>query len=150
MNGHYYSVEAVFAEGTSSKITLSDPVKVTGYGSISGTITNGAGALITLSGNDEFGNPQTYHTEDPIVADANGAFTIDNVLAGSYKLAATKFDYKDLSAGVNVVYDDVAEVNDMMISANGTAPRGILGRIQLPLQFLIIGQNSITKPFAQN
>ena len=128
MNGHYYSVEAVFAEGTSSKITLSDPVKVTGYGSISGTIANGAGALITLSGNDEFGNPQTYHTEDPIVADANGAFTIDNVLAGSYKLAATKFDYKDLSAGVNVVYDDVAEVNDMMILRDAV-PGNILGNV---------------------
>ena len=128
MNGHYYSVEAVFAEGTSSKITLLDPVKVTGYGSISGTIANGAGALITLSGNDEFGNPQTYHTEDPIVADANGAFTIDNVLAGSYKLAATKFDYKDLSAGVNVVYDDVAEVNDMMILRDAV-PGNILGNV---------------------
>lgn len=128
MNGHYYSVEAVFAEGTSSKITLSDPVKVTGYGSISGTIANGAGALITLSGNDEFGNAQTYHTEDPIVADANGAFTIDNVLAGSYKLAATKFDYKDLSAGVNVVYDDVAEVNDMMILRDAV-PGNILGNV---------------------
>ena len=128
MNGHYYSVEAVFAEGTSSKITLSDPVKVTGYGSISGTIANGSGALITLSGNDEFGNPQTYHTEDPIVADANGAFTIDNILAGSYKLAATKFDYKDLSAGVNVVYDDVAEVNDMMILRDAV-PGNILGNV---------------------
>ena len=37
-----------------------------------------------------------------------------------------------------------------VFSANGTAPRGIWSWIQLPLQFLIIGQNSITKPFAQN
>ena len=89
--GHDVSVTAVYNEGESP---LSDPVvvKVSGYGTFTGTVTeliSGApeqGVNVKFSGKDEFQNNVSFEG----TTNANGVYTINNVKAGNYTGTATK------------------------------------------------------------
>ena len=120
MNGVYYSLEAIYSEGVSKKVTLENPVKVTGYGSFTATV-NVEGATIKLEGTDEFGDAQTYE----IVADENGNYASDKVLAGSYTATASAFGYNDATATVTVEYNKPASCNFDM-TEKPTAPEDLL------------------------
>ena len=120
MNGVYYSLEAIYSEGVSPKATLENPVKVTGYGSFTATV-NVEGATIRLEGTDEFGEAQTY----TIVADENGSYALDEVLAGSYTATASAFGYNDATATVTVEYNVDANCAFVM-TEKPTAPENLL------------------------
>lgn len=120
MTGVYYSLEAVYNEGVSPKATLANPVKVTGYGSFTATV-NVEGATMKLEGTDEFGAAQTYE----IVADENGSYASDEVLAGSYTATASAFGYNDATATVTVAYNGGASY-DFVMTEKPTAPVDLL------------------------
>ena len=120
MNGVYYSLEAIYSEGVSEKVTLANPVKVTGYGSFTATVSV-EGATMKLKGTDEFGAAQTY----TIVADENGSYASDKVLAGSYTATASAFGYNDATATVTVEYNKPASCNFDM-TEKPTAPEDLL------------------------
>ncbi|MBQ2193221.1 MAG: carboxypeptidase regulatory-like domain-containing protein, partial [Prevotella sp.] len=88
--GHNVTVTAVYEEGES---VLSDPVvvKVSGYGTFTGTVTElisgatMAGINVKFVGKDEFNNNVAFEG----TTDANGVYTINNVKAGNYIGTAT-------------------------------------------------------------
>lgn len=98
---YYFSVSAVYDEGESA--TASSYVKVTDYGKLVGTVVNAEGkalkdATISVTGNDEFGEEQTY---SGYTTDRNGKFVIENILLSGwdgYTVKATKFDYIDYTS----------------------------------------------------
>ena len=120
MTGVYYSLEAVYNEGVSPKATLANPVKVTGYGSFTATV-NVEGATMKLEGTDEFGAAQTYE----IVADENGSYAANEVLAGSYTATVSAFGYNDATATVTVAYNGEASY-DFVMTEKPTAPEDLL------------------------
>lgn len=120
MTGVYYSLEAVYNEGVSPKATLANPVKVTGYGSFTATV-NVEGATMKLEGTDEFGAAQTYE----IVADENGSYAANEVLAGSYTATVSAFGYNDATATVTVAYNGEASY-DFVMTEKPTAPEELL------------------------
>ena len=97
--GDYIEVKANYgALGSSAR--SGSYYKVTGYNDITGTITNGAGATLRFTGTDEFGAEQTFTTT---VGD-DDKYTMENVLAGTYTVTASKFDYQDLSKELKVIH----------------------------------------------
>ena len=97
--GYTFYVTAYIGENESPK---SEPiyVKVSGDVNINGTLTNGAGATLTFTGTDEFGQAQTYTPE----VGNDGKYTIDGIKVGHYTITASKFDYQDFSAEIDIVY----------------------------------------------
>ena len=95
-NGHIVYVTAVYefdGEKYESEISKTETIKVTGYGKISGTITDGknviAGATVVATGTDEFGKTAIYTT----TTNEDGKYSFDNVLVGKYTLTASKDGY---------------------------------------------------------
>ena len=90
LTGHNVTVTAVYDEGESAK---SDPVvvKVSGYGTFTGTVTeliSGApipGVNVKFFGKDEFQNTVAFEG----TTNASGVYTINNVKAGNYTGTAT-------------------------------------------------------------
>ena len=90
MEGHDINVTAVYDEGESGHSTPIVTVKVSGYGTFTGTVTSlvtevgggqpVAGATVTFNGRDEFNNTVSFEG----TTDDNGVYTINNVKAGDY------------------------------------------------------------------
>lgn len=90
MEGHDINVTAVYDEGESGHSTPIVTVKVSGYGTFTGTVTSlvtevgggqpVAGATVTFNGRDEFNNAVSFEG----TTDDNGVYTINNVKAGDY------------------------------------------------------------------
>ncbi len=90
MEGHDINVTAVYDEGESGHSTPIVTVKVSGYGTFTGTVTSlvtevgggqpVAGATVTFDGRDEFNNAVSFEG----TTDDNGVYTINNVKAGDY------------------------------------------------------------------
>jgi len=90
MEGHDINVTAVYDEGESGHSTPIVTVKVSGYGTFTGTVTSlvtevgggqpVAGATVTFNGRDEFNNVVSFEG----TTDDNGVYTINNVKAGDY------------------------------------------------------------------
>ena len=106
--------------------TLEAPVKlgtlIAQGGTVSGTITNGAGAEVTLGsgGINNFTADETMTT----TADSNGAYSLDNVAQGSYTMRITRQSCLPLYISIEV--DGDLELNPVFtpcrgdIDANGT------------------------------
>ena len=100
MNGYEYYVTAVYDEGESMP-TNTITVQVSGYTNetgINGYVweqdgqTGIAGAIVTLTGQDEFGDTQTFTA----TTDANGYYN-KQVYSGTYNIAvASKESYQDV------------------------------------------------------
>jgi len=91
--GYTFTVTAVYAEGESLP-SVGDFVRVTGNGTVSGFVyeidgtTPVANATVTVTGNDEIQNNQTYTFN----TNENGEFNFP-VVAGNYTATAVKDDY---------------------------------------------------------
>ncbi|MDD4372438.1 MAG: choice-of-anchor J domain-containing protein [Bacteroidales bacterium] len=105
MVGYDYTVTAIFDEGESAH---SDPftVQVTGEGTLDGNVSDLntgddiAGATVTMTGVDEFGEDQEYTT----TTDATGNYTAD-VFAGTYDITVAADGYIGAEVtGVAVAY----------------------------------------------
>ncbi len=120
-SGDYVQVKAVYdGIGESAISSEYKYFKVTGYGSFTATVSV-EGATMKLEGTDEFGDAQTY----TIVADENGSYALDEVLAGSYTATASAFGYNDATATVTVEYNVDANYNFVM-TEKPTAPENLL------------------------
>lgn len=119
--GDYVQVKAVYdGIGESAISSEYKYFKVTGYGSFTATV-NVEGATMKLEGTDEFGAAQTYE----IVADENGNYAANEVLAGTYTATASVFGYNDATATVTVDYNGEANY-DFVMTEKPTAPVDLL------------------------
>ena len=145
-NGHAIYVTAVYDlsyegekdeefKSKESAFSNSVSINVTGYGSVSGTITDSkgnplAGVAVSLSGTDEFANNQSYE----LTTNVDGTFKED-ILAGSYTLTISHDDYEE-----EVIDNVVIDYN------NNTG----FGEIALTAkQFIFIGKD-LKNPTAWN
>ena len=118
--GHDINVTAVYDEGESGHSTPIVTVKVSGYATLTGTVTTlateqaasapVAGATVTFSGKDEFNNDVTFEG----TTNANGVYTIA-VKAGTYNrgvatLAGMEPAYME-ETSVVVAYEGTETVN---------------------------------------
>ena len=125
--GYIFNVTAVYDEGESP---MSNPVEiwVSGNGSVSGTVweqdgeTPIGGVTVTLTGTNEFGDPEVY----TFVTDEDGTYE-GNVHAGNYTNAvATMAGYQDATTihplPFNVVYDEETPNVDFIMDELFIAP----------------------------
>lgn len=145
-NGHAIYVTAVYDlsyegeeneefKSKESAFSNSASINVTGYGSVSGTITDSkgnplAGVAVSLSGTDEFANNQSYE----LTTNADGIFEED-ILVGNYTLTISHDNYEE-----EVIDNVVIDYN------NNTG----FGEIALTAkQFIFIGKD-LKNPTAWN
>ena len=111
--GHNVSVTAVYDEGESA---FSSPVvvKVSGYGTFTGTVTElisgnpVEGVNVSFTGKDEFNNTVMFEG----TTNANGVYTINNVKAGNYRGTATLEGMEPrVSETVTLAYEGTETVN---------------------------------------
>ncbi len=116
MEGYNVNVRAVYNEGESGNDTGTNIVYVSGYGSVSGTVTELltgtpiADVAVSFNGTDEFGNIVLYST----TTNASGAYSIEGMAVGEYTLAkAYNENYEPNFADepIAVVYNENTEVN---------------------------------------
>ena len=116
--GHNVTVTAVYHEGESE---LSAPVvvKVSGYGTLTGTVTeliSGAplaGVAVSFYGMDEFNNVVSYNA----TTNASGVYTIENVKAGVYNIATATLEGMENSNMANpatVAFEGTTTVDFVM------------------------------------
>ena len=114
--GHNVTVTAVYDEGESP---LSDPVvvKVSGYGTFTGTVTELMsgdpieGVNVKFAGKDEFNNNVAFEG----TTNAYGVYTINNVKAGLYTGTATLEGMEpSVSEPVTLAYDATETVDFVM------------------------------------
>ena len=95
MRGYVYYVTAVYYEMDESAPSNTVNVKVSGYGNVNGyvyeqdSVTGIAGATVTLTGNDEFGESHAFD----FTTDNNGYYN-GHIYAGSYNGQASHDDYQ--------------------------------------------------------
>ena len=116
MTGYAVNVTAVYNEGESGYNQGENIVKVSGTGSLNGTVVElltgapMANVAINFHGTDEFGNDANYAA----TTDANGAYNIDDVYAGVYTMGKAQiagFEPNFLEAPATVVYGQATTVN---------------------------------------
>ena len=120
MEGHDINVTAVYDEGESGHSTPIVTVKVSGYATLTGTVsslattqaasTPVAGATVTFSGKDEFNNDVTFEG----TTNANGVYTIA-VKAGTYNRGVATLEGMEPAymeeTSVVVAYEGTETVN---------------------------------------
>lgn len=103
MDGYNFQVSGVYAGGESNPINTV-LVQVSGNGSVAGHVYEQDGitpiqsARVTLAGNDEFDNYQSF----TFVTDASGFYS-GNLLAGTYQATASCGGYQDITLPNNII-----------------------------------------------
>ena len=117
MDGYNFQVSGVYAGGESNPINTV-LVQVSGNGSVAGHVYEQDGltpiqsARVTLAGNDEFGNYQSF----TFVTDASGFYS-GNLLAGTYQATSSCGGYQDitLSNSIIITYNNTTSGVDLMM-----------------------------------
>ena len=117
--GHDINVTAVYDEGESGHSTPIVTVKVSGYATLTGTVTSlvttqgggtpVAGATVKFTGKDEFNNDVMFET----TTNNSGAYTV-TVKAGTYNRGVATLDGMEpayMEAPVTVAYEGTETVN---------------------------------------
>jgi hypothetical protein len=115
MTGYAYNVTAIYDEGESD-FSATFNAQVTGEGTLNGNVSDLntgddiAGATITMTGVDEFGENQQYST----TTDATGNYTAE-VFAGTYDITVAADGYNNAEqTGIAVAYGATATIDFML------------------------------------
>ncbi|MBW6492190.1 MAG: carboxypeptidase regulatory-like domain-containing protein, partial [Lentimicrobium sp.] len=115
MAGYNYNVTSIYDEGESG-FSATFTARVTGEGTLNGHVSDLntgddiAGATVTMTGVDEFGEMQSYST----TTNANGNYTAD-VFAGTYNISVAANGYISAEeTGIAVAYG-ATQTTDFML-----------------------------------
>ena len=147
-----YCVTAVYDLGESPMAYAY--IQVTGYGSISGTVTDGtnpiSGATVMITGKDQFDTDQTYF----LTTDANGKYSSNEIMPSTwdptyqYTAIVSKADYFNgySSSPIFVEYNETTEVPTIVLQAKPSVDITVTATVETDYnddEYVQIGWSSV-------